>query len=224
MKKIFGVDSNLPANTKLTNGYDLYSWVMRMHGFPAFWGRNISGENHITKEEVSFLQKKRCKIALVFNELTEADISKADGTQEALKAIKAINALGVPKHEGIAVFAYIHPDWSVSHNWMISFARVITNHGFIPGFIGNTDSSKNFSFDRQYGHFVHATDAQNNYNAVIWAQEPKFEGEPSEWSPYCPSVCTPEQISLWQTGTITYREKNVNVSYAKDKTALMYMW
>ena len=162
MKKIFGVDSFLPSNTKLTNGYDLYSWVMRMNCFPEFWGRNISGENQLTQEEVSFLHEKNCKIALIFNDITEANVSKANGAAEAFRAIEAVRALGVPSNMSIAIFAYINPNWSISHNWMISFAHVLAENGFVPGFIGNTDSSLNFNFDRQYGHFINATGDKNH--------------------------------------------------------------
>lgn len=77
MTKIFGVDSTLHSNTKLTNGYDLYSWVSRRNCFPAFWGRNISGNNCLTEGEVTFLHQKKCKVALIFNDLTESKVSKA---------------------------------------------------------------------------------------------------------------------------------------------------
>ena len=54
MSMIFGADSSFPSNTRLTNGYTLFDWVMRKNCFPAFWGRNILGENSITEEEIEF--------------------------------------------------------------------------------------------------------------------------------------------------------------------------
>lgn len=37
----------------------------------------------------------------------------------------------------------------------------------IPGFIGNTDSSKNFNFDRQCSHYVQATHDVGEYGRAV---------------------------------------------------------
>ena len=149
MSLIYGTDSAMPANTRLTNGYNLYEWVMRKSCFPSFWGRSLTGERRITAEEIEFLRSKRCKIALVIRDLNEQEICQNDGTHSAIKAVEAAKNAGVPQNKGIALFAYIPSEWSVNHNWMTSFAGNLLNNGYIPGFIGNTDSSKNFNFDRE---------------------------------------------------------------------------
>jgi hypothetical protein len=224
MARIFGADSAQPANTRLTNGYDLFSWVMRQNCFPAFWGRSVSGENAITKEELEFLRSKNLKIALIFDDLTETNVSAANGTDDALRAVSAAKELGVPANEGIALFAKIAPDWSINHNWMISFARIVKNNGFVPGFIGNTDSSVNFNFDRQCSHFVQATNDVEHYGTLYWATEPKTGGEPEDWAPYCPTALTPEKIDLWQNGTTSCGQVTANTSYARDESILKYLW
>lgn len=224
MSKIFGADSGRSAKTRLTNGYDLYTWVMRQNCFPSFWGRSVSGENSITTEELEFLRSKKCKIALIFDDLTETGVSAADGTNDALRAVSAAKKLGVPSDKGLAIFADIASDWSVNHNWMISFARTLHANGFVPGFIGNTDSSANFNFDRQCSHFVQATGETEQYGAVYWATEPKTNGEPEGWTPYCPTALTPEKIGLWRSGTTVCGEAAANTSYARDETLLRYMW
>lgn len=148
MAIIFGVDSTTPANKRLTNGYRLYDWVMRQNSFPAFWGRALTGEDRIEEEELAFLREKNCKVALILRDLTEAGVSASDGMEDGLRAVEAAKALGVPDHAGVALFAEIRPEWSVSHNWMLTFAETLVAAGYVPGFIGNTDSSKNFNFDR----------------------------------------------------------------------------
>lgn len=224
MARIFGADSKQSASIKLTNGYDLYTWVMRQNCFPTFWGRSISGEGSLTVEELDFLRTKKCKVALIFDELTETGISVTDGTADAMRAIEAVEALGVPANEGYAIFARIASEWSVNHNWMLSFARTLHDHGFIPGFIGNTDSSVNFNFDRQCSHFVQATGGVEQYGAVYWATEPKTNCEPDAWAPYCPTALTPDQIHLWQNGKTVCGSVSANTSYARDESVLRYLW
>jgi len=224
MAAIFGADSKHPARARLTNGYDLYSWVMRKSGFPAFWGRAITGGNKITEEEIKFLQEKKCKVALYFDELTEVGVSSMDGTDDALRAVEGAKALGVPVDKGIAIFAVIGGDWSVNHNWMISFASMVRNNGFVAGFFGNTDSSKNFNFNRQCGHYVRATEEAGYFGAVFGATEPKPGGEAAVWTPYYPSDMNADRIALWQNGTIACDGIEANTTYAHDESVLSYMW
>ena len=222
MKKYFGVSSlSTPANLKLKNGYTMYDWVMRQHCFPAFWGRGLTT---LTPEEVDFLKKKQCKVFLMVDGLDELAISRADGTNDALNAVAAAQKLGVPQNENIALFVKVEPDWSINHNWMISFARTLSANGYMPGFIGNTDSSKNFVFDRQCGHFVNATAEVNQFGAIYGATEPKCEGIPEEWTPYCPSVLNPEHIGLWFCDTTSFDEIVLDDVYVRDENALEIMW
>lgn len=224
MKTVFGVNSATPINKKLKNGYTMYDWVMRQKGFPAFCMRTLCGENAITPEEIQFLRDKDCKIGLVIRNLTEAAVSAVNGKQDALKAVEAAKELDVPQKKDVALFAEIKPEWSVNHNWMISFAYTVKANGYVPGFIGNTDSSKNFNFDRQCSHFVQATRDANCFGAVYMATEPKVNGTPKEWTPYCPSALEPEDISLWCCGTTTFDAVQVENVYANDNKVLAMMW
>ena len=224
MRTIFGVSSATPINKKLKNGYTMYDWVKRQKCFPAFCMRTLAGDNKITAEEIEFLKAKDCKIGLVIRDLTEAMVSGVNGTEDALKAVESAKELGVPQNEGIALFAEIKPEWSVNHNWMISFAQVVSANGYVPAFIGNTDSSKNFNFDRQCSHYVQATKDVDCFGAVFMATEPKLDGAPEEWAPYCPSALEPEDISLWSCGTTTFDFTSVEDVYAKDEKVLENMW
>ena len=224
MKTIFGVSSATPINKKLKNGYTMYDWVKRQKCFPVFCMRTLCGEDKITAEEIEFLKAKDCKIGLVIRDLTEAKVSGVNGTEDALKAVETAKELGVTQNVGIAIFAEIKPEWSVNHNWMISFAQVVSANGYVPGFIANTDSSKNFNFDRQCSHYVQATKVVNYFDALFMATEPKLDSMPEEWTPYCPSALQPEDISLWSCGTTTFDFIQVEDVYAKDGKVLENMW
>ena len=224
MKTVYGVDSATPSNKRLKNGYTLYDWVMRQKGFPRFWGRTLSGEDCLTKEEIAFLQERDCKILLVMRDLTETKVSGVNGTEDALRAVDAAKGLGVEMNKGTAILAEIRPDWSVNHNWMISFAQTVCAHGYIPGFIGNTDSSKNFNFDRQASHFVQATRDVDGFGAVFMATEPKCDGVPEQWGPFCPSALEPEDIHLWACSKTTFGPIEVQDVYAKDNKIFEKTW
>jgi len=225
MAKIVGIESTEPANTKMTNGYDLFIWAMRMKDVPIFWARSIL---QLTPEEIEYLHSKDCKIALIYDELTEAAVSSANGMTEALRAVEIARMLGVPENAGIVLFAAIGEDWSVNHNWMIGYAHTLLENGYMPGFIGNTDSSKNFSFDRECSHYVQVIDAieQNRNVTVYWATEPQPGIEPDEWTPYSPSALRQDEMNLWRTGEkIYYNDIQVaSVSYGRDESIIRYMW
>ena len=221
MKTIFGVSSVTPINKKLKNGYTMYDWVVRKNCYPAFCMRTLKGDNKIIPEEIEFLKVKGCKIGLVFNELTEKEVSAINGVLSAERAVNAALELGVPVNTGIVLFAEIKPEWSINHNWMISFASTLKAKGFVAGFIGNTDSSKNFNFDRQTGHFVNATKDMNYLDAIFMATEPRIDNVPKEWLPYCPSDIEAEDISLWSCGETVFDEVKVHNVYARDEKALI---
>ena len=224
MKTVFGVYSATPLNKKLKNGYTMHDWVMRQNGYPAFCLRSLTGDHAITVEEIDFLRQKDCRIGLIIRDLTEAQVSRTNGAEDGRRAAEAAKALGVPQHRGIAICVEIKPEWSVNHNWMIGFAYALSSAGYCPGFIGNTDSSKNFNFDRQCSHYVQATADTNGFGAVYGATEPKAESAPESWEPYCPSALNPEDIGLWVCGTTTFDALTLDNVYARDEKVLANMW
>ena len=224
MKKIFGAASTSPANKKLKNGYTVYDWVTRQNCFPSFWGRTITGENPITEEEMEFLRSKNCKIYFIIRDLTEKAVSSSNGMKDALRAVQAAKDLKIPPRRGIALFAEIKDHWSVNHNWMITFAQIITDNGYIPGFIGNTDSSLNFNFDRQCSHYVNATESAGQYGAIYCATEPKTYETVTNWEPFCPSALEPDEIHLWNCGKTVFDTIEIQHVYARDNSVLDFMF
>lgn len=226
MGHLYGVNSAHPANMRLTNGYDLFGWVMRMSSVPSFWGRYITGKNRLTSEEIGFLHENDCGIALIFNDLTEEIVSTSNGIEDGLRAANAAKLIGAPKHYGIAIFAEIKDDWSVNHNWMISYTNAVLDSGFIPGFIANTDSSKNFNFGRQCSHYAEFMGDIAYNSTVYWATEPKLDSEPENWTPYCPSKLKPDNIDIWRTRTsISYGDSiSVDKNYIRDESHTRFLW
>ena len=102
---------------------------------------------------------------------------------------------------------------------MISFALTLEDNGYIPGFIGNTDSSINFNFNRQCSHNI-----VSELNALFGATKPEIEGEVEEWIPFYPSAMTAGRMSLWQNKTLELNGVEYHEIYAKDKSVLNHMW
>lgn len=224
MKNIYGVNSVMPINTKLKNGYTMYDWIVRQKGFPKFCMRTLSGENKINKDEIEFLRNKDCKIGLVIRDLSETIVSGNNGIDDASRAVEIVKELGVPSNESIAIFAEVGSDWSINHNWMITFAQTLFFNGYIAGFIANTDSSINFNFDRQCGHFVKATSSAEQFDAIYCATEPKRIKAPENWEPYCPSVMEPKDIKLWSCRNTSFDKFVVDDVYAINEKVLDNMW
>ncbi len=224
MKTIYGIKMKTSICKKLKNGHTMYDWVVRKNCYPAFCMRTLTGKNKITPEEIEYLRAKGCKIGLVLGDLTEKEVSSVSGVIAAQRAATAALELGVPANEGIALFAEIEPEWSVNHNWMISFAQCLKSQGFAAGFIGNTDSSKNFNFDRQASHYANFLRDVNYLDAVFMATEPKVASVPTEWKPYCPSSLERADMSFWDCKVISFGETKAKCVYARDEKALVSLW
>ena len=177
-----------------------------------------------TTLEIDFLKAKGCKLALMVRDLKEASVSCDNGTGDAQRAIATAKHFNVPQNKGIAIWADIQPDWSINPNWMLSFAKELSENGYLPGFLGNTDSSINFNFDRECSNFIQLSDDVDHYGALYGATEPKLSGRPKSWNPYCPSALDPESLSLWVCGKIFFCNLKVDEIYARDEVILNSMW
>ena len=64
----------------------------------------------------------------------------------------------------------------------------------------------------------------NQFGAIYGATEPKCEGSPAAWAPYCPSALNPQHIGLWMCGTTTFDTLEIDDVYARDENALAVLW
>ena len=201
---LFGVDSKIPATTLLQNNIEEFEWVVRNKIYPNFWGRNLVGENALTKQEIDFLHRKGCKIAVIYTDSGEKQDEKQGGIL-AEKAVLYARDLGIP--EGTAIFLEIGENENVTHSFMLGFAKALIVEGFTPAFKANTDAK--FDFDREYSVGMQ-TNREVFKKCFIWAVAPTVEVyngmttshliHPDDWQPYAPSCITRKEIAVWQYG------------------------
>lgn len=201
---LFGVDTNIQADDLLQNNIDQFEWVVRNKIYPNFYGRNMVGDDCLTKEEIHFLHSKGCKIAPIFT-TSDSKKTEEDGTILAKKIDVRALELAIP--EGTAIFLEIGDDEAISRDFMRGFAKTLMFEGYTPGFKVNTDAK--FSFDREFSRGMQ-TDKDVFKKCLIWAVTPvikEYDGmttthliHPDNWQPYAPSGITRNEIAIWQYG------------------------
>ena len=200
----FGIDSQIQSDDVLQNNSTEFEWAVRNKIYPNFWGRNLIGENAITKSEIDFLHSKGCKIAAVYMD-SEEKLTEEQGQILAKKIDVIALELGIP--EGIAIFLEIGENEIVSRDFMRGFASMLISEGFTPGFKANTDAA--FGFDREYSRGIQ-TDKDIFKKCLIWAVSPSLAEfdrvttthliHPDNWKPFAPSGITRKDIAIWQYG------------------------
>lgn len=201
---LFGVDSKIQANDLLQNNIEEFEWVVRNKICPNFYGRYLTGENCLTREEIKFLHGKGCKIAAIYAG-EDAKQTEEQGTILAKKIDVRALELGIP--EGTAIFLELGEDEAVSRDFMRGFAMALMIEGYTPGFKVNTDAR--FAFDREFSRGMQ-TDKDVFKKCLIWAVAPtvkEYDGittshliHPDSWMPYAPSGITRSEIAIWQYG------------------------
>lgn len=201
---LFGVDSAVPANRVLQNNLTEFEWVERNKIYPNFWGRNITGKNCLTKDEIVFLHGKGCKIAAIY-EAEGEKLTEEQGKVEAKKVAVSTLELGVPR--GTAIFLEIGETEKLFRTYMKGYAEGLLEEGYIPGFKANTDGK--YGFDREYSGGLQAY-KEPFEKSMIWAVAPTLKEydqmtathliHPDNWKPFAPSGITRKDIAIWQYG------------------------
>ena len=223
----FGVDSNVRADNILQNNLTEFEWVERNKIYPAFWGRNIVGENSLTLDEIDFLQSKACRIAACYSDHGVKE-TKEHGRRIAEDIVVIALNLGIPF--GTAIFLDLGVDEYISRDCMYGYAEELLKLGFIPGFKANTDSK--VEFDREFSSGMQ-THRDVFAKCVIWATAPSLKEydrvttthfiHPDNWIPFAPSGITRRDIAVWQYGKECHpieddagRETYFNVDLVRD--------
>ena len=201
---LFGVNSEIQANDLLQNNIEEFEWVVRNKIYPNFYGRYLTGENCLTKDEIKYLHGKGCKIAAIYAETGEKQTEEQGKTLAKNIDMRAFE-LGIT--EGTAIFLEIGENEKVSKSFMRGFAKTLIAEGYTPGFKANTDAK--FDFDREFSRGMQ-TDKEVFKKCLIWAIAPTV-GEyntittshlihPDNWMPYAPSGISRKEIAIWQYG------------------------
>lgn len=203
-KLFFGVDSRLPSDDLLQNNLTLFEWVIRNKAYPNFWGRPITGENSLTKEEIVFLHRQGCKIAALYEGSGEKE-TEEQGKIHAGKAVVAALERGIPAET--ALFLEAQDNETMTAEYMKGYAQGLLLSGYTPGFKANTDAS--CGFDRAYSRGMQ-TDKDVFARCLIWATAPALKEyervttthllHPDRWAPFAPSGTARNDIAVWQYG------------------------
>ena len=201
---LFGVDSMIQSDDLLQNNISEFEWVVRNKVYPNFWGRYLTGENCLTRDEIKFLHSKGCKIAAIHKDAGEKQ-TEEQGQLLAKKIDVIALELGIP--EGAAIFLELGEEEVVTCEFMRGFAKALMAEGFTPGFKANTDAK--FSFDREFSRGMQS-DKDIFKLCLIWAVVPtveEYDGittshliHPDNWMPFAPSGITRHDIAIWQYG------------------------
>lgn len=202
----FGVDSAAPADTLLQNNLTLFDWVCRNKIQPNYWGRYLGGDHAITADELSFLHRQGCKVALLYNGAAPSRMTAhPQGVIDAKQAVMAASALNISPRA--ALFLEIPESAVLSDAYLLGFAATLLQDGYVPGFCANTDAQ--FDFDHQFSRGMQ-NDPDTFGQCRIWAASPILPAylhttnthliHPDLWQPHCPSGLTPDQIAVWQYG------------------------
>lgn len=204
VRLLFGVDSKIQADDILQNNISEFEWVVRNKVYPNFWGRNLVGENCLTKNEIDFLHEKGCKIAAIYTSL-DAKQTEEQGKIVAKKIDVVAMELGIP--QGTAIFLEIGERENVTRDYMRGFAAGLVEEGFTPAFKANTDA--HFGFDREFSRGLQ-TDRDVFSKCLVWAVSPSLAEyervttthliHPDNWIPFAPSGITRNDIAIWQYG------------------------
>lgn len=201
---LFGADFKVQADDVLQNNLSLFEWVVRNKVYPAFVGRNIVGENCLTRTEIEFLHDKGCKIAAIYNVDGEKE-TKEQGGLAAKAAEAAAHTLGIPV--GMAVFVEAENNEVITRDFMLGFAESLVESGYVPGFKANTDAAVDFDHQFSMGMQTHKDVFDK---CLLWAEAPNLKEydrvttthliHPDNWRPYAPSGITRNDIAVWQYG------------------------
>ena len=211
---LFGVDSKTQANDLLQNNIDEFEWIVRNKIYPHFYGRYLTGNSGLTKEEIKFLHSKGCKIAALYAENCTKQTSDK-GRRIAEKICRRTVELGIPA--GTAIFLEIKDNENITTDFLKGFASYLIIEGFTPAFKANTDAK--FTFDREFSRGM-----QMNKDifkrCLIWATSPtikEYDGittthliHPDNWTPFAPSAITRAEIAIWQYGKDCHPIKDDN--------------
>lgn len=201
---LFGADSKMQADDLLQNNIDQFEWVVRNKIYPNFYGRYLTGENCLTREEIKYLHGKGCRIAAIYAGDGEKQTEEQGAALAEVAAARATE-LGIPA--GTAIFLELGENEKANRNFMRGYAKALMDAGYTPGFKANTDAK--YLFDREYSRGMQS-DREVFEKCLIWAVSPalsEYNGmttthliHPDRWKPYAPSGITRREIAIWQYG------------------------
>lgn len=214
-RSYWGVVSSRAANAvvPVPGEPTLFEFITQQVKQPQFWGRYLSGPYQLTPGERDFLFAQGCRVLLIYNAATPGGEYQR-GAADALQAIQAAQALGVPP--GVSLYADIEthvltsPDW-LRGWWETMSASVYGNPG---GFYCNPSSENAANFTVPYCQAI--TSAANRqaggglrFNPLLFSSAPRM-GCAFDRASYTPlePPCAPGSAVIWQYALGCFQDAN----------------
>ncbi len=208
----WGVISSHAANSTVHNesgNPTLFDYITQQVQIPQFWGRYIAGKDPqylLTQDEVNFIFSSSigsCRILLIYYGATPGGDYQM-GATDALNAIEAAQALGIPT--GVSLFGDIEINVLTSTDWLFGWwetmsASMYTNPG---GFYCNPSARNASNFSTPYCTAINSP-ANLNPDGTLHFNPPLFSSAPqpgctfnrSSYGPFEPA-CVPDSAVIWQ--------------------------
>lgn len=200
-----GVDTVSQANDLLQNNLIHFDWVAKNKSYPNFWGRYLTGENRLTKEEIKFLHSKGCKIVPIYKD-TQIKETEEQGRVHAQKIAEIAMELGIK--ENTAIFLELPETFKITSDYLRGYALGMLSAGYITGFKVNTDAK--YIFGVEFSKAIRSDEKLFN-KCLIWSVAPNIElhentdyphfVRPDYWGPFAPAGITRKDIAIWQYTT-----------------------
>lgn len=227
----WGVDSSGPITAAAID--NVRGWYQG--ATPQFWGRYLSGDYAVTREELAFARSQHIYVYLLVNDsncsqcsggdICGNDQTAAQAHADALAAITAARGLGVRR--GAVLFKDIEQVSSCrgepSGDYLIGWWQTLRSSDYRTGFYGNTNQ-QNYDFPVGYCAAV-AHDPRFRRDVVLDMNEPEPRiGAPQgstgpknapPFAPFSPSCAARTATVIWQYGESTDQDNYTDVDQAR---------
>ncbi len=212
MNIYWGVVSSHAANSTVHNVAGnpmLFDYITQQVQIPHFWGRYIAGktpQDLLTPDEVNFISSSSsgsCRILLIFYGATPGGDHQT-GVTDALNAIEAAQALGVPT--GVSLYGDIETNVPTSSDWLFGWWETMSTSMFANpgGFYCNPSARNASNFSTPYCTAITSL-ANLNPDGTLRFNPPLFSSAPqlgctfnrSSFGP-CEPACVPDSVGIWQ--------------------------
>jgi len=208
----WGVDSASNADE------NLYQCVTDNFGKPIVWGRYLGGIEGVSagldEDEVDFLHNNDSHILIIYNHFNDAT-GYDHGVEEAEKAIKRAQDLGIP--EGVGIFGDIEPTYDVDADFINGWYDTLDDSDYAPGIYGvfNEDGTV-------LAAYLDADD-DTQANTILWTAYPQEEITSKDDAPdYNPQGPDNSKLFGWQYGTDA-EQCNIDTNLFTEDM-LDYLW
>lgn len=158
----------------------LFQCVVHNLGYPVFWGRYLVRvprvSEGLTKQEISFVQRKGVKLLLIYNSIQDS-IGYSRGYAAANEAVMNAQLLGAPK--GVPLFANVERFFQIDAEWIHGWTEAMILSEYRSGIYNDPVTG---GFNRAFCNAVKENQKIKTFN-ILWSAEPELEPSGSQNPP-----------------------------------------